>query len=215
MSESYTLEAQTRDRAGKGTARALRRDGLIPAVIYGDKKDPTMIALEDRRLRKLLEDPGFFTHIWTIKAGSKTEQAIARDVQTDPITDWPMHVDFLRVGKGTKIQVAVPVEFINQELSPGLKRGALLNVVRHEIDLICPVDSIPDHVTVDMTGFDIGETVHFSNVQVPEGLVPAIDDRDFTVATIATPSALRAKDQAAEVEGEGDEEGDEEDTAEE
>jgi len=200
MSDVISLVAEPRDRAGKGVARATRREGRVPAVIYGGKEPPVLIALSQRDLDRRVHNPTFFTHLIEIELGGKKHRVLPRDVQLHPLKDTPMHVDFLRVGKGATIEVAVPVEFINQEASPGLKRGGVLNIVRHEIDLICPVEAIPDHITVDMTGFDVGDSVHISHVKLPANVKPSIADRDFTVATVAAPSGLKSEENAAEAE---------------
>jgi len=198
MSDITTLVAQPRDRAGKGVARATRREGRVPAVIYGGKEPPVLVALELHDLARRAHAPSFFTHLIELDVAGKKHRVLTRDVQFHPLTDNPTHVDFLRVTKNATIEVAVPVEFINQEESPGLKRGGVLNIVRHEVDLVCPVDAIPDHITVDMTGFAVGDSVHISHVKLPGNVKAAIDDRDFTIATIVAPSGLKSADAEAE-----------------
>jgi large subunit ribosomal protein L25 len=198
MSDITTLVAQPRDRAGKGVARATRREGRVPAVIYGGKEPPVLVALELKDLARRSHAAGFFTHLLEIDVEGQKHRVLPRDVQFHPLTENPTHVDFLRVTKNATIEVAVPVEFINQEASPGLKRGGVLNIVRHEIDLICPVDAIPEHITIDMTGFNINESVHISQVTLPGNVKPAIEDRDFTIATIVAPSGLKSSDAEAE-----------------
>jgi large subunit ribosomal protein L25 len=198
MSDITTLVAQPRDRAGKGVARATRREGRVPAVIYGGKEPPVLVALELKDLARRAHAASFFTHLLEIDVDGKKHRVLPRDVQFHPLTENPTHVDFLRVTKNATIEVAVPVEFINQEASPGLKRGGVLNIVRHEIELICPVDAIPDHITVDMTGFGVGETVHISQVKLPGNVKPKVEDRDFTIATIVAPSGLKSADAEAE-----------------
>jgi len=202
MSDAPQLSASVRERAGKGAARAARRDNLVPAVIYGDKRDPVMINLKFNELLRLLQRPGFYTNVFEFKVGAKTERVLARDVQFDPVKDLPIHVDFLRVRRGSTIVVQVPVHFENEEEAPGLKEGGILNVVRHEIGLNCPVDSIPDAITVDLTGLQIGDTVHISAVTLPEGITPEITDRDFTVATIAGRAAEPEPEDEETAEGE-------------
>lgn len=193
MVDMVEIAAEARNKAGKGTARALRREGKVPGVLYGEKKPPLSLSMEQRVLNKLLEDPKFFTQVCNVDIDGEKHEAIARDVQLDPVTDVPVHIDFLRVGDDTRIVVHVPIQFINQEASPGLKRGAVLNVVRYEVEVECRVADIPDHVTCDLTGAAIGDTIPFSKLEVPEGVTPTITDRDFTIATIAAPSALRGK----------------------
>ncbi len=196
MSEITTLVALPRDRAGKGVARATRRQGRVPGVIYGGKEPPVLISLEKADIARKVHSASFFTHLFEIAVGSDKHRVLPRDVQLHPLDDQPVHIDFLRVSKDAMIEVAVPVEFINHEASPGLKRGGVLNIVRHEIDLICPAEAIPDHVTIDLTGFDVGDSIHISQVKLPDGATSAITDRDFTVATVAAPSALRSTEEA-------------------
>jgi large subunit ribosomal protein L25 len=198
MSDITTLVAQPRDRAGKGVARATRREGRVPAVIYGGKEPPVLVALELKDLARRAHGASFFTHLLELDVGGKKHRVLPRDVQFHPLKDHPIHVDFLRVAKDATIEVAVPVEFINQDASPGLKRGGVLNIVRHEVELICPVEAIPDHITIDMTGFEVGDSVHISHVKLPANVVPSITDRDFTVATVTAPSGLKSADAAAD-----------------
>ncbi len=202
MPETVNLVAEPRERVGKGAARAVRRLGRIPAVIYGDRKDPVSISLSAYDMLKPLEDPGFMTRICKITVGGETLDTVARDVQLHPVTDRPLHIDFLRVGKDTRIAVAVPIHFINDEVSPGLKRGGVLNIVRHEVEVYAKATEIPEFIEVDLTRFDINDTVHWSDAAVPAGVEPVIADRDFTIATLTAPSALKA----AEAGGEGSEE---------
>ncbi|GAB5467845.1 MAG: 50S ribosomal protein L25/general stress protein Ctc [Rhodospirillales bacterium] len=213
MSEPNTLTVTPRERAGKGAARAARREGLIPAVIYGDKKPPIPVNLSFHEINLKLHKPGFYTTLYDLKVGSKKERVLARAVQFDPVKDFPIHVDFLRIAKGATVTIQVPVHFINEEESPGLKQGGVLNIVRHEIGLVCPADAMPDSVTVDMTGLELGDSVHISMVTLPEGAEPEISDRDFTIATIATPSAVRSE--AEEAQADDEEEGEGEEAAEE
>ena len=198
MSDITTLVAQPRDRAGKGVARATRREGRVPAVIYGGKEPPVLVALELKDLARRAHAPSFFTHLLEIAVDGKKHRVLPRDVQFHPLNENPIHVDFLRVAKDATIEVAVPVEFINQDASPGLKRGGVLNIVRHEIDLVCPVEAIPDHITIDMTGFEVGDSVHISHVKLPANVTSSIADRDFTIATIVAPSGLKSDDAAAD-----------------
>lgn len=199
MTQTIALTAELRDRAGKGTARQTRRDGRVPAVIYGNKEKPVMISLEFNTFVRELHRPGFFTHLFNITVGADTHHVLPRDVQFDPVTDKPLHVDFLRVSDSTEIVVKVPVEFVNAEASPGLKRGAVLNIVRHDLEVYCRADSIPEHITVDLAGTDVNHSIHISAVKLPEGVRPTVTDRDFTIATIAAPSGMRSE--AAEAAG--------------
>jgi len=205
MSDVVELPALARDRAGKGPARAARRAGQVPGVIYGAQKDPSLISVEGRLLNKLLHQGGFFSTLFDVKVNGKAERALARDVQFDPVTDFPVHVDFLRVSATTSVHVEVAVHFLNEDQCPGIREGGVLNVVRHEIELVCRADAIPGHIDIDLTGLEIGEGVHISMVKLPDGVHPAITDRDFTIATIAAPTVVRdeaAAEQAAESEGE-------------
>jgi large subunit ribosomal protein L25 len=198
MSDITTLVAQPRDRAGKGVARATRREGRVPAVIYGGKEPPVLVALEMKDLARRAHGASFFTHLLELDVGGKKHRVLPRDVQFHPLKDHPIHVDFLRVAKDATIEVAVPVEFINQEASPGLKRGGVLNIVRHDVELICPVEAIPDHITIDMTGFEVGDSIHISHVKLPANVRSSIADRDFTIATVTAPSGLKSADAAAD-----------------
>ncbi len=196
MSDVSTLNARTRDRVGKGSARATRREGFVPAVIYGDKKDPLPISIELRELTKLLSKPGFFSQLLDLKVDGKDHRVLPRDLQQHPVTDTAWHVDFLRVSATSQLTVDVPVEFVNEDDSPGLRRGGVLNVVRYTVEMSCRADAIPEKLTVDLSGLDIGDSLHISAVNLPEGATPTIDDRDFTVATIAAPTVVA--DEAAE-----------------
>ncbi|MGM0561922.1 MAG: 50S ribosomal protein L25/general stress protein Ctc [Pseudomonadota bacterium] len=221
MSETRTLNAEKRERAGKGGARAARRAGLVPAVIYGAKKDPVTITLEERDIVRELFTPGFFTHLFDIKIGNKKEQVLARDVQLHPVKELPLHVDFLRVSAKSRVSVEVPVHFINDEECKGIKVGGVLNVVRHTVELDCSAANIPEHIEIDLTGYDVGDSIHISEVSLPDDVAPTISDRDFTIATIAAPSALKGEDEEEEgeedeaEEGEGAEEASEEEGSEE
>ncbi|MGX1100593.1 50S ribosomal protein L25/general stress protein Ctc [Amorphus sp. MBR-141] len=200
MAQEYVLEATVRDRVGKGAARALRRENLIPAVIYGDKQQPLPIALPYKEVFRKLHDGGFLTHVFTIKVGGKSIRVLPRDYQLEPVRDFLVHVDFLRVGRNSRVAVEVPVHFINEEASPGLKRGGVLNIVRHTVELECPADEIPESITFDLKGLVIGDSIHISAVKLPKDVTPTITDRDFTVATIASPAVLTAAEEAGEVE---------------
>ena len=207
MSDVIEMPAVARDRAGKGPARAARRAGQVPGVVYGAKKDPSMIAVEERLLTKLLHQGGFFSTLFDVKVDGKAERALARDVQFDPVTDKPVHIDFLRVSAATSVHVEVAVHFINEDQCPGIKEGGVLNVVRHEVELACRADAIPQHIEVDLTGLEVGDGIHISMVKLPDGVHPTITDRDFTIATIAAPTVAREEtedEEAAEGEGEAE-----------
>jgi len=201
MSEALTLPAEARERAGKGASRELRRQGRVPAVIYGGKEEPTAIHIEAKELVRQLGSGHFMNSIVMIDVGGKKVRTLPKDVALHPVTDRPLHVDFLRLAKDAKIQVAVPVHFINEDDSPGLKKGGVLNVVRHELELVCESDKIPDDIKLDVAGLDIGDSIHISHVTLPEGSVSAITDRDFTIATVVAPSAMKQEaTEAAEAE---------------
>lgn len=194
MSDQLTLSAETRDRAGKGASRDLRRQNRIPAVIYGNKQDPELIHVEEKALVKLLMTGHFSNSVVELDLGGKKQITIPKDVAFHPVTDRPTHVDFLRIVKGAKVDVEVPVIFINEEKSPGLKRGGVLNIVRHELELVCENDKIPDDIQIDVTGFDIGDSIHISHVTLPKGSESKITDRDFTIATVVAPSGLKSQE---------------------
>lgn len=194
MSETLTLSAETRDRVGKGASRVLRREGRTPAVIYGEKQDPIAIHVEEKALVKALGTGHFFNSIVEITVDGQTVRTLPKDVSFHPVSDRPEHADFLRLAADHAVHVNVPVVFANEEKSPGLKKGGVLNIVRHELELVCAPDSIPDDIVVDVTGFDVGESIHISAVTLPAGVKTAISDRDFTIATIVAPSALKSEE---------------------
>jgi large subunit ribosomal protein L25 len=196
MSDVLTLEAQQRDRGGKGASRAVRREGRVPAVIYGGREAALSIHVEEKALVKLLSSGHFLNSVVEITADGTTHRTLPRDVQFHPVSDRPLHVDFLRIAHDSLVVVDVPVRFENEAASPGLKRGGVLNIVRHEIELKCPADRIPDEIVIDVTGYDVGDSIHISAVTLPERVVPTIE-RDFTIATIAAPSALKSEEGAA------------------
>lgn len=218
MSTQSVISAEMRDRAGKGAARAVRRAGRVPAVIYGDKKDPIMVSLEPRELRKQLHTGHFFATVYSVEiAGGENVRVLPRDVQFHPVKDETLHVDFLRVSKLTRTNVMVSCNFVNEEESPGLTRGGMLNVVRHEVEVVCGVDDIPSEFELDLTGLDIGDSIHASALKLPEGVELTISDRDFTIATIAAPTLkteeeedAEAAAEAGEIEAEAEEEAEEE-----
>ena len=193
MSDTLNLPAETRERAGKGASRALRREGRVPAVIYGGKEEPLAIHVEEKLLIKRLSTGHFLNSIIEIEVGGKKLRTLPKDVAFHPVTDRPLHADFLRLSKDSTVHVNVPVLFINEEDSPGLKRGGVLNIVRHELELICDADKMPGDIQIDVTGLDIGDSIHISSVALPEGSTSAITDRDFTIATIIAPSGLRSE----------------------
>lgn len=206
MSDQLTLSAEPRERAGKGASRALRREGRVPAVIYGDNKDPETIHVEEKALVKALGSGHFMNSVVEIDLGGTKTRALPKDVAFHVVSDRPLHVDFYRLSKDATVHVNVPVHFFNEEMSPGLKRGGVLNVVRHDLELICDATKIPDDIQIDVTGFDVGESIHISHVKLPDGSKSAISDRDFTIATIVAPSGLKsAEGDTTKAEGEATE----------
>ena len=217
MSEQLTLPAEARDRAGKGASRALRRDGRVPAVVYGEKKEPLSIHVEEKLLTKMLHTGHFMNSVVMIDFQGKPHRTLPKAVDFHPVSSRPMHVDFLRIGEHTKVNVAVPMRFDNEDASPGLKRGGVLNVVVHELEIVCDAAHIPNEIHIALDGLEIGDSIHIGQVKLPNGVVPANQDEDFTVATIVAPSAMKSEeDEAAEAgevptvegeEGEGGEAG--------
>jgi large subunit ribosomal protein L25 len=194
MSEQLTLPAETRERNGKGASRELRRGGRVPAVVYGQKKDPLSIHVEEKLLSKILSSGHFMNSVIMIDVGGKVTRTLPKAVDFHPVSSRPIHVDFLRISEHTKVHVNIPVRFDNEEASPGLKRGGVLNVVQHEIEMVCDAAEIPEELHIDLTGLDIGDSIHISQVTLPKGATPAIDDRDFTVATVVAPSAMKSEE---------------------
>ena len=195
MSEQLTLPAEPRDRAGKGASRALRRDGRVPAVIYGDKKEPISVHVEEKLLSKILSGGHFMNTVVMVEADGKSHRTLPKDVQFHPVTSRPVHVDFLRIGEHTQVNVNVPVRFDNEEEAPGIKRGGVLNIVRHELELVCDAAQIPDEIHISLAGLEIGDAIHISHVALPEGAKSAIEDRDFTIATVVAPSAMKSSEE--------------------
>lgn len=204
MATSYELKASPRERVGKGAARALRREGLIPAVIYGDKKAPLPIAISYNEAMKAIYAGGFLSHIITVDVDGEKHSVIPRDYQLDPVKDKALHVDFLRVSGDTKLNVQVPVHFINQETSPGIKRGGVLNIIHHTLDLTVSANAIPEAIEVDLAGLDVGDSVHISSIKLPAGVTDHSHEADLTIATIVAPSGLRAEEAAAGDAAEGE-----------
>ncbi len=187
--DTYELKAETRERVGKGSSRELRRNGLIPAVIYGDKQAPLAIAIPTKEITQRIRAGGFKTTILAIEVNGEKINVLPKEFQLDPVRDFTMHVDFLRVTGNTHVTVEVPVHFLNEDKSPGIKAGGVLNVVRHVVELHALASNIPEAIKVDLTGLKVGEGIHLSNVTLPKGTTPVITDRDFTIATIAVPAA--------------------------
>ena len=202
MADVFSLAAEVRGRAGKGGAREQRRTGRIPAIIYGNKQEPLMIALDGAEMLKHLRRPGFMAHVFEIAVDGRKERVLPREVQHDPVSGKPLHVDFMRFSATTRVDVEVTVRFENEDKSPGLKRGGVLNIVQHSIVLICKPDAIPEFLTVDLAGLDMGDVVHVDAITLPEGVEFSEDDPHATIASIAAPST----EEVAKPETEGEEE---------
>lgn len=203
MSDTLTLSAETRERAGKGASRAMRREGRVPAVIYGNKQEPLSIHVEEKVLIKALSTGHFMNSVVMIEGAGEAIRTLPKDVQFHPVTDRPLHVDFLRIGEHTTVHVNVPVVFTDEEKSPGIKRGGVLNIVAHELELIVDAADIPDEIHISLAGLDVGTSIHISQVALPAGATVAHAEDDFTVATIVAPSALKSSEgdnEAAEAE---------------
>src|SRR5262245_52766323 len=197
MTKIITLKATARGRAGKGAARAVRRDGRVPGVVYGDKKEPQNISFAHNELQPHVHTGRFMSTLVDLEVDGTVVRAIPRDIQFEPVRDFISHVDFLRLGKNARIHVEVPVHFKNHVDSPGIQKGGVLNIVRHEIDVYCPADSIPDEIMIDLTGLEIGQSIHITAVKLPDNVTPAIREKDFTVATIAAPAGLKEEEEEA------------------
>ena len=200
MANATKLTAAARDRAGKGVARETRRQGRIPCVIYGAGLPPVMISVDAAAVAREVHASNFVTRTFDIDVEGAVHHVLPRDVQFHPVSDRPIHIDFLRIDAASLVNVSVPFEFKNVETAPGMKKGGALNIVHHEIEVRCRPDQIPAHITIDMAGLDVGASVHLSDIVMPEGVTPHVTEKDFTIATIATPSAMRSKEDG---EGEG------------
>lgn len=185
--ETIDIKAEARSQVGKGSARAARRAGLVPAVIYGNKETAVSVTLDANQWRQLMHKPGIFSQLININVNNQTHFVLPRDIQQHPVSEEAMHVDFLRVTKNATVAVGIAVEFLNEDKCTGLKLGGVLNIVRSQVELNCPAISIPEKLTVDLEGLNVGHTIHISSIELPEGCTPTITDRDFTVATIAAP----------------------------
>ena len=205
MSDITVISANQRDRVGKGSARAARRAGMVPAVIYGNKQPALGIELEARVIRKIIHEPGIFSRLLKISVGGEEITVLTRDIQFHPVSDEALHFDFLRVSEKSTISVAIGVEFINEDKCPGLRIGGNLNVVRHEVELNCPANNIPEKITVDLEGIKVGDSIHISAIELPEGVTPTITDRDFTVATLQSPGGGVKNEDEEEDEAAGEE----------
>ena len=185
--ETIDIKAEARSQVGKGSARAARRAGLVPAVIYGNKETAVSVTLDANQWRQLMHKPGIFSQLININVNNETHFVLPRDIQQHPVSEEAMHVDFLKVTKNATVAVGIAVEFLNEDKCTGLKLGGVLNIVRSQVELNCPAISIPEKLTVDLEGLNVGHTIHISSIELPEGCTPTITDRDFTIATIAAP----------------------------
>ena len=201
------IEATARPKAGKGANRQVRREGRVPAVIYGNKKDPVMISLDANELKKVLNRGKFLSSVFDLKIDAASERCLPRDIQFDPVMDFPIHVDFQRIPDDGRIRIVVPVEFVGRETSPGLKRGGTLNIVRREVEVWCPAENVPTAFTIDLSAVNIGTSIHISSVAMPDGVSPTITDRDFTVATMVGKGGAQEDEDAAGGEGEDGKDG--------
>ncbi len=192
MSDQLTLSAELRERAGKGASRALRNAGRVPAVIYGNNEDPAAIHIEEKMLLKALHTGHFMNSVVMIEVGGQQVRTLPKDVAFHPVTDRPLHADFLRIGEHSEVHVDVPVHFTDEDASPGMKRGAVLNIVRHELELVCDAALIPDEIRISLKGLEVGASIHISHVTLPAGARSAITDRDFTIATLVAPSGMKS-----------------------
>lgn len=196
------LVAEPRAGTGKGAARQARRDGKVPGIVYGDNKDPISIQFDFNKLLTQLRAGRFMSTLWNLKVdGQDDVRVICRAVQKDVVKDLPIHIDFMRLRRTSKVNLFIPVEFVNQDKCPGLKRGGTLVTVRNEVELMVTAGDIPDHITVDLEGLEVGATLHIEDVKLPEGAKPTID-RNFVIANIAAPSALRSDDDGADADSE-------------
>lgn len=212
MAEQLTLEAQARSNTGSANARRLRRTGRVPAVIYGGGEEQVMVSLERRVLLKEMKSARFYSTLCAVALDGKSWRVLPREIQKDPVTEMPLHADFIRATAGSTVTVQVPVVFDNEETCPGLRQGGVLNVVRREVELVCPVDAIPTSIHLDLAKAEIGDSLHISAVPLPEGVAPSITDRDFTVATIVAPTGVPSDEDEEGVERDEDEdEGEDED----
>ena len=198
MSNISTISAESREKSGKGASRSLRLEGRIPAVIYGGGDSPSHISIEYRLFDMEYTQAGFFSRLYDVDIEGEKTRVLPRDVQLDAVSDRPLHVDFIRYVKGSKITVEVAVNFLGEDVCPGLKRGGVLNVVRRSVELLCPVESIPDMITLDISESDIGDSLHISQINLPDGVNPTITDRDFTIATIAAPTVMTEEEETGD-----------------
>jgi large subunit ribosomal protein L25 len=204
MRPMQELRAEPREKKGKGPAFQLRQKGFIPGILYGGKGEPETLQVELRSFEKLYASGRLHSTLVMLEVSGKKQRVLPRQIQIDPVTDRPIHVDFMRLEEGARVVIAVAVRFHGQENSPGIKRGGVLNIVRHEVELYCPVDNIPEYIEGDLEGMDIGDSIHISKFKLPPGVKPVITTRDFTVATVAPPTTYVEEVVAAAAPAEGE-----------
>ena len=205
MSKETNLDAEIRPGTGKSSVKKVISAGKIPSIIYGLGEDPINISLDKILVQKEINAGGFLTRIFSLNIDGKKNLAIPREVQFHPLSDQPIHVDFLRLAPDSKITLDIPTRFINEETSPGLKRGGVLNVNRRTVQLSCPANNIPEEIVFDLDGLEIGDTIRISSITLPDGVVPLITDRDFTVASVAAPTVVKEPETPAEEGGDNKE----------
>ena len=206
MPELMPIAAEPREGQGRGAARAARRAGRIPGIVYGAGADPVMVTVGAKELSQAIESGGFANRLCDLTVSGETTRVLPREIQRDPVSDRPLHVDFLRLSADSLVAILVPTTFVDEEESPGLTRGGVLNIVRHQIEMRVRADSIPESIVISLDGLDIGDSVHVSGVSLPEGARLTIADRDFTIATIAAPTVHVEEEVEEEEEGEVEEE---------
>ena len=208
MSEVVQIEAKKRDLVGTGISRDLRGKKMIPCIIYGDKKDPVPIQVDEKKLRVQINDAGFFSKQCEIKVDESVYKVLPKDIQLHPVNEKILHVDFLRVGQNTTVTLFVPVKFINENSCEGIKQGGVLNIVRHEVEIKTLVSKIPEFLEADLDGLEIGDSIHISSIKLEEGVSPTITDRDFTIATVAPPTVMKVEEETVTEEAAPDEDSD-------
>ncbi len=209
MTELLKLLAEKRELKGTGNSRASRNEGKVPGIIYGEKKDPMLITIDQKKLKMAIQNTGFFSKQCEIRVENDTFKVLPKDLQLHPVKESIIHIDFLRVGDNTMLTLHVPVKFINENKCEGMKQGGVLNIVRREVELKAPVQKVPEFLEVDLTGLEIGDSIHISSIKLDSEVVPVIKDRDFTIATIAQPTVMKIEEEVKEDDDESTEEKDE------
>ena len=195
MNDIVQIKVNKRTVSGTGSSRAIRSDKKVPGIIYGEKKDPVLISIDEKILKLRVQDSGFFSKQCELSLDNETLKVLPKDIQLHPVKESILHIDFLRVGENTSVTLFVPVKFINENLCPGLKQGGVINIVRHEVELRTPVSKIPEFLEANLDGLEIGDSIHISSVNLEDGVIPTIKDRDFTIATIAPPTVMKVEEE--------------------